>query len=341
MQFSKRRLPCTPGPAVAVIAILAMLAIATPASAAGKDFKGWFVALDLATTQPNSLDQHFANHFDFTVPTQERLVLDNDSDFTYRASIGYSWGSSLGSLKVSYWSFDNDDEMTDTLTGGGVYPTIFGYGYYGGMYVYNPAGVDFTATGKVQASSIDLDYVRPIATGEKATLSWLAGLRVASYEEDQTFTGFDGVGTYYQAKHFESDGMGLRVGAAAEFGFTNHFSLVSSAVFSFLQADTEGISAQLFPGGATESNQATDDNLRGEMRDFDVKAVWSYGPIDYWLGYSMSSWDGLVADPVPALGGGFLGIGSADARSRDDISFNSLHAGIKWRFGKTVDIPPN
>ena len=343
MRFSRMRLPCTLGPAVAVVAVFAMLAFATPASAAGEDFKGWFVALDLATTQPNSLDQHFANHIDTTqTPAPvERLVIDNKTDFTYRASAGYSWGGSLGSLKVSYWSFDNDDKMTDTLAGY-VNPTIFGFGFNStyAMYVYNAAGVNFTATSKVKATSTDLDYVRPIATSEKNTLSWLAGLRVASYEEDQGFVGFDGTNYYYQNKHFKSNGVGLRVGAAAEFGFTDHFSLVSSAVFSFLQADLKGNSSQQFPPpGVTETAHAKDNNIRGEMRDFDVKAVWSYGAIDYWLGLSTSSWSGLVSDPVPAVGG-FFGSGSSEPRGRDNISFNSLHAGVKWKFGKKSGLPP-
>ena len=346
MRFSRMRLPCTLGPAVAAIAVLAMLAIATPASAAGQDYKGWFVALDLATTQPNSLDQHFANHVNNTLAPApvERLVIDNSTDFTYRASAGYSWGGSLGSLKVSYWSFDNDDKMSDTLPGG-VYPTIFGFGYNNlGFYPYNAAGVAFTATSKVKAQTTDLDYIRPIATSEKNTLSWLAGLRVASYEEDQGFVAFDGSYYYYQDKHIKSDGIGLRVGAAAEFGFTPHFGLVSSAVFSFLQADLEGDSSQhsTAVGSVLETHHSKDNNIRGEMRDFDVKAVWSYGALDYWVGFSTSSWDGMVADPVPGLAGGPLvfGIGPTESRGRDNISFNSLHAGVKWRFGKKSGLPP-
>jgi len=103
MRLSRMRLPCTLGPAVGVITVLATLAIATPATAAGNDYKGWFAALDLATTQPNSLDQHFANHVDTTVTPSpvERLVMDNDSDFTYRASVGYSWGKSRSSALLS------------------------------------------------------------------------------------------------------------------------------------------------------------------------------------------------------------------------------------------------
>jgi hypothetical protein len=328
-----------------MLALTALLvtAAAAPALAAGNDdYKGWFVALDLANTQPNSLDQHYANHVvtGTTPVTDERLVLENDADFTYRATAGYSWGKDKGALMVSYWSFDNEDTVDGNLIGG-VYPTIFGYGYYGGMYIYNPGapGVSFTAASKVQASTIDLDYVRPVSVTPHLTVKWLAGLRVASYEEDQAFTGTDnGYYGYYdgtQTKHFKSDGFGLRVGVKASMGIGDHFSIVPSAVFSFMQADTAGNSRQEFVTGEIETNQATDDNIKGEIRDFDVKAMWSYGKVDYWLGYAMSAWDGMVTDPVPGNEGGHLAAGPIDSRSRDSISFNSLHAGMTFRFGKT------
>lgn len=306
----------------------------TPIFAAEDDYKGWFAALDLATTQPNSLDQHFANHQDpSTTPVfNERLAIDNGTDFTFQATIGYGFGKGLGSLRASYWSFDNEDTMSETRNGY-VLPSIFGYGYSGAMYIYNPAGVPFTATSKVKASTVDLDYVRPLASGEKTSLSWLAGLRVASYEEDRGFLGTDGVNDYAQAKHFESSAAGLRVGAQATFGFTKHFSLESSLVLSFLQGDTEGNSSQLFvASGAEDTNEAKDDHITGEIRDFDVRAVWSYGALDYYLGYSMSSWNGLVTDPVPTID--TFGSGSTSDRGRDNISFNSLHGGVIWRFGK-------
>jgi len=60
--------------------VVAAVASAAPARAA--DDQGWFVFLDLANAQPDSLDQHFANHFDFTNPAtvvSERLVIDNDA----------------------------------------------------------------------------------------------------------------------------------------------------------------------------------------------------------------------------------------------------------------------
>src|SRR5207249_5600076 len=87
--------------AVVGLAVLGMLATAAPVRA-DDDVKGWFVALDIAMTQPYSLDQSFATHIDQSAtPFKDtRLVMDNDSDMTYRASVGYVFGKGLGNLRV-------------------------------------------------------------------------------------------------------------------------------------------------------------------------------------------------------------------------------------------------
>jgi hypothetical protein len=320
----------------AILAALVLAAGVTPARAADPDFKGFFVALDLANTQPNSLDHHYANHVNWaaTPIAVERLVLDNDADFTGKITVGYGFGNK-GKLSVSWWGFDNEDSFEDTLPSG-LYPTIFGYGPSGGMYAYNPAGVSFSTSAKVQASTFDIDYVRSFSPAEKMTIGWLAGLRMASWEEDQAFDGADGYGNYYsQGKHFESDGMGFRLGAKLQWGFTEHFGMGGSAAWSFLQADTEGNSFQRFAASGTpdDTNEASDDNVRGEIRDYDLKAIWSYGALDFWVGYSMSNWDGMPTDPVPGNEGGHFAAGPISHRSRDEVSFNSLHAGVAWKFG--------
>src|SRR5262249_22767472 len=135
------------------LAALALAAGTTPARAAD-DYQGWFAALDIASTQPNSLDQRFANNVDFAAGQVNRVVLENDSDMTWKVSGGFGWGK-MGALKVSYWSFDNEDKESGVAFGG-LYPTIFGYGQiYGGQVLYNPApiGVTFTATGEVKAKT--------------------------------------------------------------------------------------------------------------------------------------------------------------------------------------------
>lgn len=328
---------------VAGLALLATVALATPVRAADTDYKGWFLALDLAQTQPDSLDQHYANTREFTPPdtVSKRLVMDTESDMTWRAAVGYSFGKERGSLKVSYWSFDNDQTETKNGLLGAVYPTIVGYSNSGSNYIGYSTNttypIDVRAISKVKARTTDVDYVRPIAVGEKTTIKWLAGLRVASYEETDRFDGvitytYAPPSVYVQAKHFKSDAVGPRVGVAAVFGFTRHFSLQGSAAFSFLQADTKGESLAIDNSGATDANSTKDDHVRGEVRDYDLRAVWSYGHLDYYLGYSASEWSGLVANPLPSAECCTDANGS---RVRDNIAFNSLHGGVVWRFGKT------
>ena len=191
------------------------------------------------------------------------------------------------------------------------------------------------ATSNVEARTLDLDYVRPIAIGENFTLKWLAGLRVADYEEDQAVDGdsvyygyFTYPVTFQETKHIESKAFGFRVGATGVFHFTEHFSLEAGMGLSFMQADTDGESSAtldlLGPTPFARSN-VSDDNIRGQIQEYDFKALWSFGPVDWYLGYSFSDWEGLVSDPLPREG----------TRGRDNISFNSIYAGIIWRVGGT------
>ena len=216
-----------------------MLTLTTPATAEDDEYKGWFGVLDLALTQPNSLDQHFARSFDLSGPIlqSDRSVVDNDDDSTFRVGIGYSWGR-LGNLKVSYWEFDNNDSQIANLSGY-IYPTVSGFvqdvltANY--AYLYNYPAMPAKATSNVEARTLDLDYVRPIAIGENFTLKWLAGLRVADYEEDQAVDGdsvyygyFTYPVTFQETKHIESKAFGFRVGATGVFSTSPSHSLTAS-----------------------------------------------------------------------------------------------------------------
>lgn len=329
----------------ALVILVGMFGLTASARAADTDYKGWFAALDVALTQPDSLDQHYANNVVRTAgapssSTSERLVMDNDSHETWRLSVGYNFGKTIhgemGALKVSYWGFDHGDDQTNKGLLGEVDETIFGYGRSAFEYIRDPNNttypIDLDASSHVKARTYDIDYVRPMVSSEKLTIKWLAGLRVASFEENQELVAFDAAGpyTYVQTKHVKSDAKGPRFGIAADFGFTKHFSLEGGMAVSFLQANTKGESFSADGRGNTDSLEAKDDHIRGAIRDYDLKAVWSYGRLDYFLGYTTSEWDGLVTDPVPAS----TSSNGSGPRVRDTISFNSFHGGVIWRFGK-------
>jgi len=328
------------------LAILAMVVAATPARAAGdEDTKGWFLTLDAALTQPNDLVQQQTNRTDssfedqfFTiiVNSTSTLVFDSDPDFTGAIKFGYAFGNGLGKLQVSFWGFD------DTISGSGFTDDYIYYNVYGYSFAYTYQGAT-QAKINVKASTFDVDYLRSYAVGKKTTVTWLAGLRSATYEETRDSLGTLEAYGYYpyvyetetiQAhKHFKADALGLRLGAAVKFGFTEHFGLEGSGTYSFLQAKTQGDSSALTefsvrPRRNLETRSGVDDNVRGEMREYDLKACWSYGMMDYFVGYRMESWEGLVVDPLVATPA------NPFDRSRDTISFNSLHAGVTFKFGQ-------
>ena len=319
--------------------LLALALLAAPTAAAqSSDSRGWLVALDLALTQPQGLDNHIATVINGAVfpPATERIVVGNDADVSWRGSAGYAFGLDMGQVKVSYWTFDNDDSEEFTKTGY-VVPSLFGYGYYFDMRIGYGQPIQITGGSGVKASTWDLDYSRSIDVGGRFHLNWLAGLRTASYSEDQSFEGFDGTYTYRQSKSFNADAFGFRVGAGGEFGFTEHFSLSTSLAYSALLASTEGKASQTFVDGTafctappcTEIRTGEEDDIGGSILDLELKGVWSAGAVDVLLGFSNSRWNGLVRDPVPATGA----LWTSESGSNDSVSFTSFEVGVLWRFG--------
>jgi hypothetical protein len=322
-------------------AFAALLALAAPtgASAAANDeLKGWMLALEVALTQPTGLDQEYA-FLSATSPAVEgsRLILDNDTDLTYRISGGYNFGLDMGSLEVSYWTFDNDDKESKSPSAA-VYPTLFGYGFYG--LPTHLSGATTRAGSNLKASTLDVDYSRALDVGEKFTFRWLAGLRTASFEEDRSLDldGVDTYGYYYsvrQTRHLDSDAFGVKVGGRGTFGFTEHFGMEGGLAVSLLQADSKGNSFQGItelsgPTTSSERNRGEDDSALGKIIDLDLRGTWTSGMLTVYIGYSASSWEGFVRDPNPPRTSFFP---LASGRSRDSVSFNSLNAGVIFRFG--------
>jgi len=335
MQMRRRLIPARTAMLGVALAMTMAAAAAAPAAAADPSYQGWFIALDAAMTQPTGLDQHYATAFDPATGFQELLILDNDAGFSGRAGIGYKWGE-LGGLALSYWSFDNDDDTSAVENARYIYPTVFGgYAYnnggsYGLGYAYY-FPVNYRVTSSVKASAIDLEYSRPMEAGERVTIHWIAGLRSVTFEEDLGFSGDDAYGIYYiQTKHIESDAYGIKVGALFDFGLSRHFSLQGLLAFSFLQGNTDAVTTQTALGGF-DSLSVSNDNIRGEIRDYDLRAVWSWKSVDAYFGYGGSTWDGLVADPTGEMVN--FPVTKSDGNDRTSVGFNSVHAGVVFRFG--------
>src|SRR5262249_9614490 len=148
--------------------------------------------------------------------------------------------------------------------------------------------VAFTGKTGVKAHTVDLDYSRAVEVTDRFGFQWLAGLGTASYEEQQSFSGFDGTYTYQQARSWSSAAFRNRVGAAGMFGFSPHFGMQAAASWSEMMANTDGKSSQTFVDGGTscgappctEIATGKDDNLHGSILDLSLKGVWTAGPVD-------------------------------------------------------------
>ncbi len=343
MQVRKVLSRCNKLAVLLAITAAVLLAAPSPAAAADDDFKGWFAGLDFALTQPNGLDQIVG---DFTGVQgsglrQETLRFDNDSDSTFAIDVGYSWGK-IGALKVSWWEFDNDDRFSFAADTYGFlnatvapvfYSEYYGYGFYNTVYASNYYDIAADATSNVQATTIDVDYVRSIPVGDVFTLKWLAGLRLAEYEETQTLVA-SGDEYFYadylvyldQTSKIETDAFGVRIGVTGVMEVTDHFALEGGIAVSFMQADNDATATAIDSDfGIPTLTRENVDSTRGEIRDFHLRAVWTYARADYYIGYTSSVWSDLVNDPV-----GRTAFGRDE---RDDISFDSLNAGIRFRFG--------
>jgi hypothetical protein len=323
------------------LAVVTFVAAGSPARAAGTDYKGWFVALDVASTQPTGLDNRYATAIDLTNPTttpQEFLFFDNKAGFSGSVRVGYSFGE-LGGLEATYWSFDNDDSMKKTEGTNYIYPLVFG------GYAFNNAGTyglappaTYTVTSSIKAHTGDLDYFRVQDAGEKFTIKWIGGLRAASFDEDLTFEGSD-TGAYTagikQTRHIDSKAFGVKAGAKLSYGLTKHFGLQGTLAFSILQGTSDQHTIQIANGVVDELKLST-DHIQGEIRDYDLRAVWSWPRFDLYVGYGGQTWDGL---PKVRTGSEIqLTTGlptKAVSDDRSSIGFMSYHAGVVWRFGKS------
>jgi len=307
-------------------AVVAACAV-SPALAAAD--QGWFLALDLAFAQP-ALEQEYAVQIDGSVSPVEttRHVMDGDSDAAYRFGFGYGFGPERGDLRVTYWSFDGNDSEERRMDGF-VEPLVFGEGYYGAYYyLYDAAGVATEATTEVTAVTVDLDYARAVTHGRRFRLSWLAGLRYAGFEETRAFHGDDTILRIEQEKVIDSDAIGVRAGAEAEYGFGRVFTITGKASFSLLQSTSDATSGQEIydsAGGAllaAETATSSSDSRNGSIIDASLAGVWRLGRADVVLGIEVSQWNGLVEDPIPA----------EEAGSRDTISFTSAYVGLRYWF---------
>jgi hypothetical protein len=214
-----------------------------------------------------------------------------------------------------------------------------------GGYAYNNAGsyglappATYTVTSSIKAHTADMDYFRVMDAGEKFTIKWIGGLRAASFDEDLTFEGTD-TGAYAggikQSRSIQTKAYGVKAGAKLSYGLTKHFGLQGTMAFSILQGTSDQNTKQIV-GATVDELKLSTDHISGEIRDYDMRAVWSWPRFDLYVGYGGQTWDGLpkvrTGSEIQLTTGLPTKVASDD---RNSIGFMSYHAGIVWRFGKS------
>jgi len=301
-------------PALAGLAFAAIVLAPAAQAAHDPDWKGWFFQLDGALVTPGNTNtatlMKGPNALLGGINGVESEVewVDWDDDIAFRGSVGYSFGS-MGSLRVSYWTYD------DTAESGGTDP----YDYNGAVwwtvgpvtniqlsYYYPIADVTWDFEQTIEAETWDIEYARTKQVGNPLTLTFGVGIRVASFTD--TLEGVYGFGPpgdpnfrFPASRVIDSDGIGITGSIGAEYDFSDMFGISSNLRVGFLTADVDMEHSLTDPGGYaavgyypefTESETIEDEIAM--TWDFDINFTFHTGSfMDVEVGYLYSVWTDL------------------------------------------------
>lgn len=236
-------------PALAGLAFAALLLAPAAQAAHDPDWQGWFFQLDGALVTPgNTNTATFAQGPSalggglLGFETEVDWV-DWDDDVALRGSIGYSFGS-MGAIRVSYWTYDDTQENNGTA-----------YDYYGANWFtvgpvtnmslsyYYLADVAWDFEQTLEAEMWDLEYTRTKQIGNPLTLTYGAGIRIASFTDtlegryviDPSIQNFD----FAASRSIDSDGFGITGNIGAEYEFSDLFGISSNLRVGFLTSDSD------------------------------------------------------------------------------------------------------
>ena len=283
-----------------------------PAAASDADHKGWYLAVEAASTTPGNVDTPLLAsappYFATTglVDLESNVTYtDFDSGLAGGVTFGYSWGSS-GRLQVSYWSYSDDQDHAGFEA---YYPNFnfFTVGPVGSFYYGVYYDVGFNINQELEASTIDIEYKRPVEMeSSNLTVMWGIGLRYAEFEDELEgqYVLDPGSGDYRfpVSREIESEGFGFTGSVGVAYDFPSEIVGISSNLrVGFLVSDVDAHhSFQDLDGyyattglKVTESS-SMEDGVTTTM-DFDAGVVLHAGEkLDFDLGWYFSIWTGMA-----------------------------------------------
>lgn len=298
-------------PALAV-AGLAMLLLAPAAWAEHDlDWEGWIVELEGAILAPGGTDTALITTGFSALASQgtaSAVWADWDNSISYELAAGYSWGRK-GSLKVSYWSYDDDINEKGSNYQFYIYNfftigPIMNLGY---TYI-DPISWDFDLN--MKASTIDIEYSRTKRVGNPLVLTFGLGFRKATFEEtvkgqyvdDQSAVAGPIVNLPAQ-RTVESDGIGFTGSVGADFDFNEWLALRGNMRVGFLTTDlnaSHSLDAADYPnpGGVFVQEVEQNDEISTTL-DFETSITFHTGPyFDVDVGWTATQWWGMADVPL-------------------------------------------
>ena len=246
---------------------------------------------------------------------------DFGSDASFKFTVGVDLRDCNGRLSLSYWSYDDNNHVSNDNDPSGllVHPD-------GGQDYYD--AVDSRAS--IDAETIDLDFTKKFGgCGEKFCASWSVGLRTFDFDQDLEVVYDDGSAPLDMVRaSVESDGFGLRGGVDGHYQFHERVSLNSDIHLSMLSGDTDASYWFADDGGLVAEMKRSSDRLFTQI-DLDVNLTFKI--VEHFmvaLGYRYSNWLDAVTTTTylddirePAVN-----------LDRESIGFDGpyLQAGFRW-----------
>lgn len=232
--------------AIAASGLLAVAVLAAPAAQAD-DHEGWYLLAEAAMATPGNTNTALTSSaLEWTgsrsgTAESEVVWMEWEDDPAFSIGFGYSMGEK-GRIQVSYWDYSGEAEMDGTAGGSGLY-TFFNVGpttsiYYSFYYTF-----DYDFTQEIDASALDLEFLRTTELNSPVTIDWGVGLRLLSFEDTVDGVYVDsGLPTGHRfpaSRRIESDGYGLTGSVGVGYGFGDRFGLSTDMRVGFVISDVD------------------------------------------------------------------------------------------------------
>lgn len=330
--------------AIAVIAIMT-----APAAMAADDHEGFYVLADAAMATPGNtntaiLSSGLEDGGQTGSFEQETAWMDWDDDFTWTLGFGYSFGEQ-GRIQVSYWNYSGDADMDGSGKGNNAYnwfnigPTAsVGYSFYN-------SPMDFDFTQEIDATALDVDFLRTTHLNSPVTVDWGVGIRILSFEDNVEGEYVDSSSNRFPAsRNIQSDGFGFSGTLGVGYDFNDRFGLSTGMKVGFVVSDVDAEAEITDQDGyyhtAGFTHKASADGIEDEVAfTMDFNANLTIQIVDAFhidVGWFFTQWTDM---PENQLGREVFGTDDQagvrlNGEGRDRITWSGPRIAGVWKFGK-------